>query len=72
LLKWTSFLVEGARVIWVTVPDDRAAYIVFETMSDRGLELSATDLIKNHVLSKAGSAHFEQIRDQMDDDGKNA
>jgi uncharacterized protein with ParB-like and HNH nuclease domain len=67
VLRWSNFLYESARVIWVTVPDDRAAYIVFETMNDRGLELSATDLIKNYLFGKAGTQqgdYFEQVKQQ--------
>ncbi len=50
---WTKFLDEKARVIWVTVPDESSAYVIFETMNDRGLELSATDLIKNYLFGRA-------------------
>jgi hypothetical protein len=67
VLRWSNFLYANARVIWVTVPDDRAAYIVFETMNDRGLELSATDLIKNYLFGKAGAQtgeYFEQVKQQ--------
>jgi hypothetical protein len=54
LLKWIAFLEKSVVVIWVKVPNDRAAYMVFETMNDRGLDLSATDLIKNHLFYRAG------------------
>jgi len=67
VLRWSNFLYDSARVIWVTVPDDRAAYIVFETMNDRGLELSATDLIKNYLLRYASTPpgdYFEQTKQQ--------
>jgi Protein of unknown function DUF262/Protein of unknown function (DUF1524) len=50
LLKWADFFATKARIIWVSVADDRTAYIMFETMNDRGLELSATDLIKNYLF----------------------
>jgi len=63
LLRWVTFLLEKARVIWVTVEDDRAAYVIFETMNDRGLELSATDLIKNYLFGKAGG-HYDQVKHQ--------
>jgi hypothetical protein len=55
LLKWIDFFETNARVIWVTVQDEQTAYVVFETMNDRGLELSATDLIKNYLFSLSGS-----------------
>jgi hypothetical protein len=36
----------------ITVDDALNAYTVFETLNARGLELSATDLLKNHLFSK--------------------
>ena len=53
LLDWIAFIDKNAVVIWVEVPDDRAAYTIFETMNDRGLDLSAVDLIKNHLFNMA-------------------
>jgi len=52
-LDWITFIDKNAVVIWVEVPDDRAAYTIFETMNDRGLDLSAIDLIKNHLFYMA-------------------
>jgi hypothetical protein len=60
--QWVTFLEQSAHVIWVTVPDESAAYVIFETMNDRGLELSATDLIKNYLLGRAGAARIEQVK----------
>jgi hypothetical protein len=51
LMKWVQFFHSQARVIMVTVQDESTAYTVFETMNDRGLELSAIDLIKNKLFS---------------------
>jgi len=50
LYNWVNYLVERAMVICVTVSDDRSAYVVFETMNDRGLRPSAADLLKNHLF----------------------
>lgn len=38
--------------IRVTVDDELNAYTVFETLNARGLELSATDLLKNYLFSR--------------------
>ena len=38
--------------ILITVDDDLNAYTVFETLNARGLELSATDLLKNYLFSR--------------------
>lgn len=53
LWDWVDFLQDKAMVICVQVPDDLTAYVVFETMNDRGLRPSAADLLKNHLLGVA-------------------
>jgi hypothetical protein len=61
--EWVEFLLKKARVIWVEVPDESSAYLIFETMNDRELELSASDLIKNYLFGKAGSdTNLETIK----------
>lgn len=62
LHRWLDFLSEGARVIWVEVADEQTAFRIFETMNDRGLKLSAADLIKNYVYSLAGSRKQEVVQ----------
>ena len=52
-LEWITFSDQKAVVTWVEVPDDRAAYTIFGTMNDRGLDLSMIDLTKNHLFYKA-------------------
>jgi hypothetical protein len=54
LLDWVEFIRDKARVIWVTVPDDQNAFIIFETLNDRGLSLSIADLLKNYLFGRAG------------------
>lgn len=53
LKVWKDFLLERAKVIWVQVPDDITAFRIFETMNDRGLGLSAADLLKNYLFALA-------------------
>ncbi len=38
----------------LTVPDHLNAFVMFETLNDRGLKASQADLLKNHILSLAG------------------
>lgn len=38
--------------IQISVEDELNAYVVFETLNARGLELSATDLLKNYLFSR--------------------
>lgn len=42
--------------ILITVENELSAYVVFETLNARGLELSSTDLLKNYLFSRAGIA----------------
>ena len=42
---------EGAEVIVLHVPDHLNAFVMFETLNDRGLKASQADLIKNYLLS---------------------
>ena len=62
LHRWLDFLEQGARVIWVEVGDEKTAYKVFETMNDRGLKLSAADLLKNYVYSLAAKRQNEVVQ----------
>jgi hypothetical protein len=61
LHKWLDYLQSGARVIWVEVQDQATAYRIFETMNDRGLKLSAADLVKNYLYSLVAQNQSDQI-----------
>jgi hypothetical protein len=51
---WVSFIEKGAQVILLTVPDHLNAFVMFETLNDRGLKASQADLLKNHLLHRSG------------------
>lgn len=51
LLEWVKFVKDGAQVILLRVPDHLNAFVMFETLNDRGLKASQADLLKNHLLS---------------------
>lgn len=55
LLERYLYLQQRAQVINVDVGDEARAFVIFETLNDRGLNLSTTDLLKNHLLGVAGS-----------------
>lgn len=64
--EWSAGQTDGARLarlvseaagrqlmfIRIAVDDELNAYTVFETLNARGLELSATDLLKNYLFSR--------------------
>lgn len=49
-----QYLQHKVKIIQVVVPTEANAYVVFETLNDRGKDLSASDLLKNHLFGKAG------------------
>jgi hypothetical protein len=54
LLEYIKFIEHGAEVILLKVPDHLNAFMMFETLNDRGLKASQADLLKNHLLSLSG------------------
>jgi hypothetical protein len=62
LHRWLDYLVSGAKVIWVEVRDEQTAFRIFETMNDRGLKLSASDLVKNYVYASAVTRKLEAVQ----------
>lgn len=51
LIELINFIENGAQVIALRVPDHINAFVMFETLNDRGLKASQADLLKNHLLS---------------------
>lgn len=54
LFDLIEFVHGKLKIIVVIVPDEVNAFTIFETLNDRGLALSQTDLIKNYLFNKAG------------------
>ncbi|KEH96704.1 DUF262 domain-containing protein [Clostridium massiliodielmoense] len=52
LLDYFKYISENIIVVEITVSDYANAYVIFETLNDRGLELTVTDLLKNYLFSK--------------------
>lgn len=61
-----ALVAQRLTFIQITVEDDLSAYTVFETLNARGLELTATDLLKNYLFSKIASSRtdMEHVREQ--------
>lgn len=53
IVSLIKYIKEHVKVITVTVPDHENAYTIFETLNDRGLDLTKADLLKNHLLRAA-------------------
>lgn len=54
IFDFVEFIEKKLKIIIVTVSDDINAFTIFETLNDRGLVLSQTDLIKNDFFNKSG------------------
>lgn len=67
LIELEEFIADRVIMILVSVGDVADAYVIFETLNDRGLELSISDLLKNYILGRAGTRHLDKVRRQWDD-----
>lgn len=48
-----EYIEKNLKVIIVSASDEANAFTIFETLNDRGLALSQTDLIKNYLFNKS-------------------
>jgi hypothetical protein len=54
LVQWHDYLLGNAKVIEVHVMNENRAFVIFETLNDRGLNLSTADLLKGHLFGTSG------------------
>lgn len=52
-VKLIQYLTDTVQVVRFVLSSDDAAYTIFETLNDRGLELAPLDLVKNYLFSRA-------------------
>lgn len=62
LVKWLKFIRDQVRIISVEVPNESDAFMIFETLNDRGADLTLADLLKNYLFGKAGNK-LEAVRE---------
>ncbi len=62
LLNWHEFLGERVLVVAVEVPTEADAFLIFETLNDRGADLTIADLLKNYLFGRAGH-RLDIVRD---------
>lgn len=53
LNRWINFMEARALAVLLRVPNDSDAYRMFETLNDRGLRTSQSDLVKNYLFMRA-------------------
>ena len=59
LNTWIDFMESRALAVLLRVPTDADAYRMFETLNDRGLRTSQSDLVKNYLLGCSGDRTLE-------------
>lgn len=65
---FVDWLIENVHMVEITAYSDEDAYTVFETMNDRGLSLTPTEMLKGYVLANIGE---EAKRNAASDEWKN-
>jgi len=61
LLDLEEFIANQLSMIVIEVGNDADAFIIFETLNDRGLDLAVSDLVKNYLFAQAGT-HIEWFK----------
>lgn len=54
LIELEKYVAGNVNLIVIEVGDEYDAFVIFETLNDRGLELAVADLVKNYLFSLAG------------------
>lgn len=54
LIELEDFVSQSTNLIVIEVGDESDAFVIFETLNDRGMDLAVSDLVKNHLFAKAG------------------
>src|SRR5258708_9858374 len=63
LFEFVNFMRDKVSVVKLSVASEEASYTIFETLNDRGLDLSPLDLVKNHLFGKADEKSEDAVRD---------
>lgn len=66
LISFVEFISDNLLFIRITATDDLSAFLIFETLNDRGLALSVTDLLKNYLFSIVNDDDREDIKNLWD------
>lgn len=74
---FTDWLLENVHLVEITAYSDDDAYTIFETMNDRGLSLSPTEMLKGYLLANidedqrtSANNHWRDRIRELNDTGK--
>lgn len=62
VVELKKFLAERAQVLLAVAPGLPEAYVIFETLNERGRDLTAADLLKNFFLSNVGNRADDALK----------
>ncbi|HVE45878.1 MAG TPA: DUF262 domain-containing HNH endonuclease family protein [Acidimicrobiales bacterium] len=60
--RFSEYVNKEAQVIAITVATAADAFLIFETLNDRGADLTVADLLKNFLFSRA-AGRLDEVRD---------
>lgn len=60
LVNFAEYLKDSCEVLLAKAPDLSDAYVIFETLNDRGADLTTVDLLKNYLLSISGNSNVNE------------
>ena len=58
-----NYLDDDVQVVAIDVATEADAFLIFETLNDRGADLTVADLLKNYLFSQSGS-RLDEVRDK--------
>lgn len=62
LIDLVSYLGQQVQVLIAVASSLQEAYVIFETLNDRGADLTTADLLKNYLFSQAGTLEIEHAQ----------
>lgn len=63
LFSLITTLKKSLKLLRISVPDEEDAYVLFETLNDRGVRLTAPDLLKSYTLRSAKGLGEVEVED---------
>ena len=67
LFRLTQFILVGCYLVVVATPDIDSAYRIFSVMNDRGLDLTATDILKSNIIGAIADTEKQNYTDKWED-----
>lgn len=67
LFRLTQFILKGCYLVVVATPDIDSAYRIFSVMNDRGLDLTATDILKSSIIGSIQDSEKQRYTDKWED-----